>query len=198
VLQQIAFHIQDAVLTVVLWRGTAPVQIRGHKFKVPVHSITAFLLSVILVEHPHFLPSFALFAVAWLLLAIMGYRRSSPDVWSRCKSFTELADCLIVGESRAPPDSIAPYTNSDEANAYHLQWQQRLVDAEEAASRAYDDTTIEPDDDTSLHAEHASDALVSPRRGVSLDPFRKHHFVYWKSLDYKLLTLSPSCPFGTF
>ena len=55
---------------------------------VPVHSITAFLATTLLVEKPQLLPSYIFFSMAWILMAAMDYRSKFPDVWSRCRTFT--------------------------------------------------------------------------------------------------------------
>ena len=129
-------------------------------------------MSALLVECPQFLPSCILFGVAWLLLATMEYRRHLPDVWSRCKSFKELAECLAFGQSRVPPDSIEPYTNSEAADAFVQQWQTRIAAAEESAANAYEGEAIKQEDDTEALAELDPNVVSAPRRGISLDPFR--------------------------
>ena len=171
-LQQVGFYLQDASISVLLWRSTTPVLICGRTISIPLHSATAFIMSALLVERPQFLPSFVLFGIAWLLLASMEYRRHLPDVWSRCKSFKELAECLAFGESRVPPDAIEPYTNSEASDAFVQQWQKRIAAAEESAAMAYEGEAIKQEDDTEALTEFDSNVVSTPRRGISLDPFR--------------------------
>jgi hypothetical protein len=173
-MHQAIFYLRDAAISLLLWRGTTPVQVQGLIIFLPIHSLTAFILSALAVERPQYLPSFALFGIAWLLLATMEYRRHIPDVWSRCKSFKEIAECFVFGESGASSESIAPYTESEATDAFMKQWQQRIVDAEDAASKAYEELAVEPDDDSEVLLEHSPNSHSSPKRGsrISLDPFR--------------------------
>ncbi|GKY95229.1 hypothetical protein MPSEU_000485800 [Mayamaea pseudoterrestris] len=173
-LQQAGFYMRDAAVSLFLWRCTSPIKLLGRSIALPVHSITAFILSALVVERPQLFPSFVLFGIAWLLLASMEYRRHLPDLWSRCKSYKELAGCLIFGESRAAPELIAPYTNSSAAEAFMIQWQKRIADVEDAASRDYEQDFNQADDDTDALPGPRPPSLAPPKRagGISLDPFR--------------------------
>jgi hypothetical protein len=174
-LQYVGFYLRDAAISIILWRSTSAIRCMGRDVTFPLHSMMAFILLAILVEKPQFLPSFTLFSIAWLLLATMEYRRGLPDVWSRCKSFMELTECLAYGESRVAPDTIAPFANAEAADAFLKQWQKRIADAEDMATAVYDDEAISRGEDTeALLSELDTIALSAPRRGtaISLDPFR--------------------------
>jgi hypothetical protein len=172
-------YLKDAGTSVLLWRGTSHVQIKGKTVKLPIHSMTAFVLSVLLVERPQFFPSFFLFSLAWLLLATMEYRRQLPDVWSRCKSYRELAECLFFGESQSGPDSIEAYANDDAARAFLEEWKQRIADAEDAAVHMYEESMIDQDVEPEMSKEPDSKSLLPAKHtsGISLDPFRKQPYI---------------------
>lgn len=148
--------------------------IGGKQFRLPVHSVTAFLAFVLVVERPQLFPSFFLFGVAWLLLAAMSYRRGLPDVWSRCKSYTELSQALILGESKVPPDSIEAYYNYDKAQAFLESWKKRISDAEKEAAKAYEES-LKTQEEYAQEMEEFGDATtdLSTKRGeFSIDPFK--------------------------
>lgn len=173
-MQHVLFYVQDAALALVLWRGTFAVQIGESSVNLPVHSATAFVLAVFLVEHPRLLPSFFLFGVAWLLLATMDYRRQLPDVWSRCKSFAELFTTLVLGKSNVPPANIEPYYKYDEAQAFLEGWKKRISDAEEKAAKAYEES-VRVNDEYAQEMEALGEVdtdLTTKRGGMSIDPFK--------------------------
>ena len=172
--QHILFYLQDAIIALLMWRGTYPLTIRGQEHKIPVHSLFAFVVAVLLVERPHLLPSFFLFATAWVLLATMDYRRRLPDKWSHCKTYAELLTVMLTGESHAPPDSIAAYENYDEAQAFLEKWKNRITESEKAAARAYEESIKlqeEAERDAEVMAEATTD-ISTKRGGVSIDPFK--------------------------
>lgn len=161
-------------MALLLWRGTSNVGIGSIAARVPVHSMTAFVTAIILVERPQLFPSFLLFGVAWALLATMDYRRRLPDVWSRCKSYGQLAKVLAIGESQVSPPTIEPYYNYDAAQEFLEAWKQRISDAEEAAARAYDES-VKMQEEYANEMEElgvADTDLSTKSDGLSIDPFK--------------------------
>jgi hypothetical protein len=170
------FYIQDALVGLFLWRGTLPVSFYQQEYRFPIHSCTAFILCVIVIERPQLFPSFLMFGIAWLLLAIMGYRRSLPDVWSRCKSYKELSEALLLGESNSGPDSIAPFENYRDAQQFLESWKKRIVDSEEASAKAYESSVlnqVERQSDLDELGELTIHDLATKRNSMSMDPFSK-------------------------
>lgn len=172
------FYIQDGVVALLLWRGTLPVYVPiiDKSVVLPVHSISAFVITTVLAEKPQLIPSFFFASVAWLLLAAQSYRRSLPDVWSRCKSYTEFVEAVILGESRTSPDSIPVHANYTEAQAFLDRWQKRITDAEKAATKAFVEQAqaqaeyerqMEDVGDTA-----DQDIAAQTSGGVSIDPFK--------------------------
>jgi len=105
----------------------------------------------------------------------MGYRRRSPDVWSRCKSYPELARALVLGESKAPPETIEAYQNYDEAQVFLEQWKERIAKAERDAAKAYEESVRAQEE----HAKEMEDLglnqqtdISTKRGGISVDPFK--------------------------
>ena len=103
------FYIQDGFMALLLWRGTLPIYIPfgfDETILFPIHSLSALLIAISIVEKPQLIPSIFFASIAWLMLATQAYRRSLPDIWSRCKSSQELVEVLVVGESSTPPETI--------------------------------------------------------------------------------------------
>ena len=99
-------YVEDALITLLLWRGHFPVKIDGKEYLLPIHSFNAFVVAIMLVERPEYYPSFCFAVIAWVMVAVMGWRRNNPDVWSRCYSFAEILEKIVVGKCSSPPDNI--------------------------------------------------------------------------------------------
>jgi len=157
--KHLAYYVEDALMTLLLWRSTASFSIPLPDFKkseeeksaarnvfekytksqtvaFPIHSLTAFLAMVILVERPGLFPSFSFAAIAWGMIAITEYRRNSPNPWARSKGFLEMFNMLVLGSSMTTPHDIKPDENKEAAEEFQQQWTKRVKDAEEAAAKA--------------------------------------------------------------
>ena len=125
--------LKDAVYTVVLWRGHFPVILRVPRFpplpaddnvtlwnrftksttiRLPLHSAVAFVGGVLLVENYNLMPSFVLFSIAWLFLAMSDNINRNPSPWRQPRSFAELMGVLIWNSS--PVKTIEPNQNKNE------------------------------------------------------------------------------------
>lgn len=168
------FYVQDALVSLLLWRGTLPITILNITFKLPVHSVVAFIGTVLVIERPQLFPSYILFGFAWLMFAAMDYRRQCPDVWSRCKPFAEMGKALVFGDSRTPPDTIEPYENYEEAQHFLEVWKKRVADAEEQAAKAYEESAKIQEERAKELEEFSYEEtdIITKRSGISVDPFR--------------------------
>jgi len=173
-LQHMLFYIQDALIALFLWRGTLPVRVFGKEFFLPIHSVTAFVVVVVVAEKPDWFPSFFLFGIAWLMLASMDYRRRCPDIWTRCKSYSELARALLLGESKTPPDDIEPYQNYDKAQQFLEFWKKRIADAEDKATKEFEEASKMQDEQAKrmYEVDAGTVDIVTKRSGISVDPFK--------------------------
>jgi len=190
--QQMSFFLQDAAMTVLLWRGHFQLDLGSHTFMVPVHSIVAFLFAVYLVERPQLIPSFFFASVAWALLAIVGWRGNSKNIWTQCKSYQEMLEALIIGNSRKQPLSYAPFHHYDDAKSEIEDWQKRLKDADAAAEEAYHEAQVAEQERLKELGEVGDGATdISTGTGVtlSIDPVRKALFPVQQVLGSILLKL---------
>ena len=175
-LQHILFYLEDGIISLLLWQGTLRIPLGGSREPLlfPIHSLTAFVLATTLVEHPQLVPSFCFGSIAWLMLALNGYRRNLPDAWSRCKSFRELLEVLVLGKSQTPPDSIKKYENLEKAQAFIDSWKKRISDAEEEAEKAYKES-LKRQEEYEREMEEIGDEttdISTKGGGVSIDPFK--------------------------
>jgi hypothetical protein len=177
-LQHILFFLQDACIALLLWRGTLPVRIPyvDKTILFPIHSLSALLIVVLMVERPHLIPSIFFASIAWFMLATQAYRRSLPDIWSRCKSTQEFVEILLSGESQNPPDNIRRLENYEAAQAFIDRWKKRIADAELAAAKAVEEQ-IQAQEEYERQMEEVGDTTdiditSQSRGGVTIDPFK--------------------------
>ena len=174
-LQHGVYYVQDAVLALILWRGTLPIPFLGKTFLFPIHSLSAFVALAILVERPQLFPAMLFASLGWFMVAVMDYRRSLPNPWIRCKTFTEFVWTLVYGSTYQPPDDIKAFENEKESTKYMEDWQNRIKEAEEAAAKAYEENLKAQEEyerEMDEIAETTSTDISTKQRGISIDPFK--------------------------
>jgi hypothetical protein len=165
-------------MALLLWRGTLPVRIPyvDKSFLFPIHSLSALLIAILLVERPQLIPSLFFASIGWFLLATQAYRRSLPDVWSRCKTTQEFVEILVSGESQTPPETIRVRENYEAAQSFLMKWQQRIEDAEIAAKKAIEEQILAQEDYERQMEEvgDTTDIDITSQNmgGLSIDPFK--------------------------
>ena len=161
-------------MVLMLWRGTFQIAVFGRTIKLPVHSLSAFMSAIWMVERPQMIPSFSFAMLAWVLLATMDYRRALPDVWSRCKPYREYLETLVFGQSSAPPASIKSRENYEEAQAFLQAYQKRIEDSEKDAMKSYEESMKAQEEYDKEMEEIGDDKtdISTKRGGVSMDPFK--------------------------
>ena len=185
--QHLMYYVQDAVIAVLLWRGHFSSTFAGCTVKLPLHSMNLFITLAVLVEHPRLAPCFFFASIGWLLLGVMGWRRRSPDPWSRCKPYREFADILACGQSLAPPDSIASNENAEEAAKFQEKMRKRIIDAEEAARIAYEQQQEEQQQQMAEMEGIGGDTDISTKQGSgivsTIDVFKPFLYPIQQYLD---------------
>jgi len=130
------FFIQDAVITLLLWRGHFELKVSGKTYMLPIHSLTAFLFAIYLVERPQLMPSFFFASIAWMLLAVIGWKSNTKNVWAQCKTYREMAEAVALGNSTTPPHNFGPFHQYDAAKTEMEAWFKRIKASEKAAEEA--------------------------------------------------------------
>jgi hypothetical protein len=129
--QAVLDYLQKAVFTVFLWRGHYKVSFRRPTIRVPetasfserwtiwlpLHSMTAFVWGVLVVQNFDRFLAFLVFAIGWFFLATMEQVRAHPSPWCRCRSYSELLCILVFGRSLGP-QTIEVNENIDEIQAH--------------------------------------------------------------------------------
>ena len=169
------FHLEDAVMTLLLWRGHFAVKFGEKTVKLPLHSFNAFIVAIVLVERPQLIPSFCFASIAWVLIAVMGWRRNSANIWARCRSYSELMLALLIGETQRSPEQIDQFQGFDEAKVEMEHWMKRIEDSQEQARIAY--IKAQEDEQQRLKeleeiGDEETDISTKVGGGVSLDPIK--------------------------
>lgn len=150
--------LKSAAFTVVLWRGHLPVTLyvpsipprpaetdptqasesllrrmfKPVTIRLPLHSVTAFVGAILLVEDYNLFPSFLMFGIAWMLLGTMGYQNSHPSPWRRRRTYWEHLQVLLF--DRTFTDTIDPYEKKDEVEKLLADEAKRRKELEEEAA----------------------------------------------------------------
>jgi len=172
--QNCILYIKEAFITLLFWRGHYAIDVMGHTYLLPLHSMVAFSWAITVVEYPQLIPSFSFFMIAWLMFATMMFRRTNPNRWHRCKSFLEMSNALIYGGFPAP-EKIASCQNRDAVDAYEKMWMKKIEresilakEAEEVAEEVLEEEGQLAD------AVDGSDITTKRENGavVAVDPIR--------------------------
>lgn len=178
-----------AAFTVVLWRGHFPVKLyvpsipprhndpdqpsqsfvrrlfKPVTIKLPIHSIVAFLVGVLLAENYNLFPSFLLFAIGWMLLGTQEYVNSHPSPWRKKRNYWEHLMVLLF--NRPFTETIDQYEQKDEVEKYiaeeALCEQKREEEAKAEAEMAQQEDAQEPEE------AEVSIATEKQRFGISLN-----------------------------
>jgi hypothetical protein len=140
-----------------------------------VHSFNAFVVAIVLVENPQYYPSFCFASIAWVLIAVMGYKRNTPNLWGKCWSYGEILQKLIIGQSRTPPHDIKPFEGWEGAKADLEMWMKRIADEEAKADRDYIEAQVAEEERLKeLEEIGGMDGDISTKvgGGISIDPIR--------------------------
>jgi hypothetical protein len=188
-LQNTMFFLQDGFMALILWRGTVPMRIPyiwKATVMLPIHSLLALVVAVLVVERPQLLPAIFFASIAWLLLAVQSYRQNLPDLWSRCKTTQQFIETVTSGESSIPPETIQVNENYEAANAYVLMWENRLADAEIAAKKAVAEQ-IQAQEEYERQMDEVGDTTdmdisTQSHGGLTIDPFKSLLFPLQQNL----------------
>lgn len=162
-------------MSLLFWRGHFPLRIGSKEFLLPLHSLNAFIISTLLVENPQYYPSFCFFSIAWILIAVMGHRRNSANVWGKCNSYGEIMQKLILGQSRTPPHNIEPFAGWEGTKRDIEKWIKRIKETEEKAERDYIEAEkAEEERLKELEEIGDTDGDISTKvgKGISIDPIK--------------------------
>jgi hypothetical protein len=97
-------------------------------FVFPLYSLLCFIMGLLMVEHPQFIPGMVCLAVSLFLLAQMAHRNRSPSPWKRCNSFGHYWR-ILLGQRTRQFEHI--YANEG--------WEETRAEEEELKKRAESD-----------------------------------------------------------
>lgn len=177
--QGVLLYLKEAVLSLLLWRGNHSVDLFGKNYSVPLHSMTAFIGCVFIVENPQLIPSAFFASISWILIASMFFRRHHPNPWCRCKSFTDILVALVYGDS-FPPANITPGENDKAIVAWEEYWMKKAADAQKAAEEAAQEAADEEEENEAAAGDlgDGDNDLSTKANGklipISVDPLKPY------------------------
>ena len=109
--RRMLYSIQDGFKSLVLWRN----QVTLFGIGLPLFSLLAFVIGILIVERPQLIPAMISFILALFLLEQMNQRVSSPSPWRRSLSFSYYLRVLILGHSgKRQQTNIAAFEGAKE------------------------------------------------------------------------------------
>lgn len=185
----ICYALEDAFISLVLWRGYSIINLPMPSFSTPsikwisatfpVHSLVAFIGCTCLVENPDFLPSFFFGCIGWMLLATIEGRSHHPNPWNRSKTFSHFLTALFFGKDIVAPQLIAAHENEDGVMDTETFWAKRLrLNEEKAKQRAlqYAEESEQYMKDLKEIGDTNEDLDAPTVGGISFDPTRAYLF----------------------
>lgn len=181
--------VQEAVATVLLWRGHSPLSFRvlrcppdrsedgfwnrvtkSTTVLLPLHSAIAFCGGVLLVENFDLFPSFCLFAIAWFFLSTMGYKRNRPSPWHRCPSYLEIFRAFVL--HLYPPKAIHPDENIEAIKEYDENLERKLERKKKEQERKEKEAEEAAAEEEEVEEVDESKILSTPQKGFSVNPLK--------------------------
>jgi hypothetical protein len=171
------YYVEQALLTVILWRGHWPVNLCGCKFKLAIHSVVAFVLGVFLVEDYDLFPSFLLFSIAWFFLATNELRQCNPSPWHQSATFGEMWYALIFGwykgkEVVAGHPELQPLIQEFEKAVEKRREKQKDKEAKSQRHDSQMDAYFAQEEKETAEDEENVDRIETKTGGVSLNPLK--------------------------
>lgn len=170
------YYIKKAAIAIFLWRGHRQVTLGRLRFSLPLHSAVAFVLAVTVIENFNLIPSYALFCIAWLLIATNEHRQKHPSPWHGSMAFLELWHALLT--NKAPPVNIDPQENEGAVRAYEKATKERkeceMRRAEEAAARAEKIDAFFSEERQSAQEAFQEDAATRLVHRPTINPLAKY------------------------
>merc|ERR1711933_201685 len=112
-------YIYDALITVLLWRGTFTVTVKEKKYCIPLHSMIVFVAGITFVENVKLIVPYFFGSIALLMLTLLELQNRNPSRWHKCKSLQEFLEMVIYADtSKYAQSDIKPGENVYEAMSY--------------------------------------------------------------------------------
>ena len=128
-LRRILYALQDGTRSLILWRN----QVYMGPIGVPLYSILAFGMGIMILERPQYIPAVMCFAMALFFMQQMQSRMSCPSPWHRCCSFLHYLSILIGGGRSCgklflqSAKTISAYEGADEFEAQQQALRDRIA-----------------------------------------------------------------------
>ena len=128
-IRRIVYAVSDGGRSLMFWQPHNQLQIpiAGGVVIFPLYSLLCFVMGVMVVEHPQFLPGMLCLAISMFMLARMNHRNRSPNPWKRCNSFEHYMRILLGCPSSTPNfEKIQPNEGWEETKAEEEKLKHRI------------------------------------------------------------------------
>lgn len=116
-------YIEEALMTVWLWRGHYAICICGKTVWLPLHSVVAFLWALIICSDLNYIPAFLMFSVGWIFLTTNEIVRRTPSKWNKPRGYGQLWSILLFGNFFI--EDVEPNENLDALREFEERQKQK-------------------------------------------------------------------------
>ena len=124
-LRRLWYAVHDGFWSLVLWKGQVH-WFGSKRCGCPLYSMLSFVLGMLVVERPQYVPAVMCFSLVLLLLCQMQQRAGSPSPWRRCPWISHYLRVLLTGRSSASSASIQAKEGWEEQDALEQRLQRRI------------------------------------------------------------------------
>mmetsp|Transcript_13765 Transcript_13765/g.20289 ORF Transcript_13765/g.20289 Transcript_13765/m.20289 type:complete len:1086 (+) Transcript_13765:65-3322(+) len=160
-------QLEEAIITVIFWRGHHSIKLFGSTYWLPIHSIFNFITCIIAVEYPQVIPSLFFLSIAWVMLATLWFRRHNPNHWNRCKPFKGMLSALIFRDGFTPA-KVEPFENNEAIIAYEQQLGAKMKRAKKLAQEVEQDAKETAQENAELAQEVGASHDLSTKKSPGL------------------------------
>lgn len=167
-------YIQHAALTVLLWRGHYQINLYRCHFKLPLHSIVAFVMGISLIEDFNLLPSYFFFCIAWFFLATNEQRQRNPSPWHKSATFGGLWFAILTGKtwsSEIVPnnDELQPLIIDDKTAQEEGQKEKESKSKRRAKQMNQTDAYLAQEEEELVDEQNREDGIETTTEGFQLN-----------------------------
>ena len=123
-LQRVFYAVQDGGRSLIFWKNQVYV---GGRIGIPLYSLLLFVLCLLAVERPRFIPAVFFFMGTLFFYVQMQQRVKLPSPWRRCFSFSYYLRILITGKSKPAYQSIHVQEGQEEMDKMDQLLERRIA-----------------------------------------------------------------------
>jgi len=158
-------HVENALKTLLFWRGHYEVNICCCRLRLPLHSIILFTFTNLHIEYPELDLSLFFATIAWFMLALLDHQHKRPSRWSHSPSYSKMLLRLVLGMSHAVT------VNQHEKECLHRMEVDRLNNRDSVADLLHEMDMLD-------ELEASKGDVSDTKKSSSIDPLELYEVLH--------------------